>query len=91
MNYLTGEEILAIHSEIIDQTGGLHGVRDAGLLASILERPKTAFGGKEMHRGLFKKAAVYMEGLARYHVFTDGNKRTAIAAWLKKHCRKITR
>ena len=43
MIYLTGEEILVIHSEIIDQTGGSHGIRDIGLLQSIVEKPKIHF------------------------------------------------
>lgn len=80
MRYLEGEEVLFIHSEIIDRTGGAHGVRDVGLFLSILERPKTAFGGNEMYPKVFEKAAVYCEGFARYHVFVDGNKRTAMAA-----------
>lgn len=80
MKYLTGEEILALHSDIIDQTGGTHGIRDAGLFVSIVEKPKMEFGGKELHPGTFKKAAVYLESLANYHVFLDGNKRTAFAS-----------
>lgn len=76
MKYLTAEEILVIHSEIIDKTGGLHGIRDAGLLISIIEKPKSKFGGKELYKGIFKKASVYLESLVNYHVFTDGNKRT---------------
>lgn len=80
MKYLTGEEILVIHSEIIDETGGLHGIRDAGLLISIVARPKTAFGGRETYKTVFEKAAVYLESLAKYHIFVDGNKRTAIVA-----------
>ncbi len=74
------EEILVIHSEIIDKTGGLHGTRDAGLLMSIAEKPKSKFGGKELYKGIFKKAAVYLESLAQYHVFIDGNKRTGAAS-----------
>lgn len=80
MKYLTAEEILVIHSEIIDQTGGAHGVREVGLLKSIIERPKSAFGGQEMYEGVFKKAAVYMEAIVQYHVFLDGNKRTSISS-----------
>lgn len=80
MNYLSGEEILVIHSEIIDQTGGLHGVRDIRLLQSITEKPKMQFGGKELYEGVFQKAAVYLESIAKYHAFVDGNKRTAIAS-----------
>ena len=76
MKYLTAEEILVIHSEIIDKTGGLHGTRDAGLLMSIVEKPKSKFSGKELYKGIFKKAAAYLESLVQYHVFTDGNKRT---------------
>lgn len=71
---------MIIHALIIDETGGSHGVRDVGLLASLTERPKAKFGGKEQYRGVFNKAAVYLDSLARYHVFIDGNKRTAIAA-----------
>lgn len=38
------------------------------------------FGGRELYRGVFQKAAVYVQSLAQYHVFVDGNKRTAVAA-----------
>lgn len=80
MKYLTAEEILIIHAEIIEATGGLHGVRDTGLLLSTAERPRMMFGGKELYRGVYRKAAVYVDSLAKHHMFVDGNKRTAIAA-----------
>ena len=76
MKYLTAEEILVIHSEIIDETGGMHGVRDIGLLMSIAEKPKSRFSGKELYEGVFQKAAIFLESLVQYHVFIDGNKRT---------------
>jgi death on curing protein len=79
MIYLTGEDVLIIHSEILDATTGAHGVRDTGLLLSIIEKPKITVGGKDAYRTVFEKAAVYVESTARYHVFIDGNKRTAIA------------
>ena len=80
MKYLTGEEILVIHSEIIDQTGGLHGIRDSNLFISIVEKSKSKFGGKELYSGVLNKAAVYFESFASYHVFMDGNKRIAFAS-----------
>lgn len=80
MKYLSGEEVLIIHSEIIDQTGGMHGIRDSGLFISIIEKPKARFGGKELYEGIYQKAAVYLESLARYHIFIDGNKRIGIGA-----------
>ena len=80
MQYLSAEDILVIHSEIIDKTGGIHGVRDVGLLASIAEKPKSKFGGKELYKGIFQKCATCLESLISYHVFVDGNKRTGVAA-----------
>lgn len=80
MKYLTPQDILVVHSEIVDATGGSHGIRDIGLLISATERPKTSFYGKEAYQTVFEKAAVYVESLESYHVFIDGNKRTGIAA-----------
>ncbi|HEV8666566.1 MAG TPA: type II toxin-antitoxin system death-on-curing family toxin [Candidatus Paceibacterota bacterium] len=79
MRYLTAEEILATHDKLIEQIGGSLGVREENLLLSIAERPKTSFGGQEQFPTLFIKAAVYLESVATYHVFVDGNKRTALA------------
>lgn len=80
MKYLSGEEILIIHSQIIDETTGSHGLRDLGLFLSIIEKPKASFGGKDLYLDLFAKAAVYLEAIAKYHVFIDGNKRTSFVS-----------
>lgn len=77
MRYLTGEDILAIHERLLEETGGSAGIRDIGLLYSIVEKPKTSFGGQEMYPGIHLKAAACLEALTNYHVFVDGNKRTA--------------
>ena len=37
-NYLTVEDILAIHAHQIDTYGGSHGIRDPGLLEAALFR-----------------------------------------------------
>ena len=79
MRYLAAEEILVIHSKIVEKTGGAHGVRDVGLLASSASRPQMEFGGKELYKGLFAKAGAYIDSLAKHHVFIDGNKRTALS------------
>ena len=76
--YFTAQEILVIHALIVDEIGGTPGLRDLHLLQSLIERPKTAFGGKDMHPSVFAKAAVYLESLSQYHVFVDGNKRTSL-------------
>lgn len=79
MRYLTVKEILVIHARLIDETGGLHDVRDLNLLGSLVERSKMQFGGEELYSGVFRKAAAYFESCAYHHIFTDGNKRTAVA------------
>ena len=78
MRYLSAEEILALHDRLIETIGGSLGVREENLLRSIAERPKASFGGQEKFPSLFLKAAAYLEAIATYHVFVDGNKRTSI-------------
>lgn len=80
MVYLDGEEVLRLHKVVIDFAGGSHGVRDAELLLSILISPKQSFGGQPVYPDVWHKAAVYLEKFAKFHVFVDGNKRTALAA-----------
>lgn len=81
--YLSAETILVLHSEIVDATGGSHGVRDIGLLAAIADKPKATFGGNDLYPDFFIKAAVYLESIVNYHVFIDGNKRTGITVCVR--------
>ena len=78
MKYLSAEDVLAVHDRVIEETGGSLGVREHGLLRSIAERPKATFAGIEQFPDIFEKAAAYLEAIATYHVFMDGNKRTAL-------------
>lgn len=78
--YLTAEQVLFLHSRLIAETGGGHGIRDLGMLLSALGRPQATFDEKELYPDLFSKAAALMDSLVRNHPFVDGNKRTAITA-----------
>jgi death-on-curing protein len=80
VKYLSPEQVLFIHSRIIDATGGAHGLRDIGLLQSAVSRPRATFNGKDLYKDLFHKAAAVMQSLAVDHPFIDGNKRTAITS-----------
>jgi death-on-curing protein len=80
MNYLTPEQVLFIHSRLVTETGGSHGVRDLGLLESAVARPRATFDGKELYPDLFTKAAALMDSLINNHPFVDGNERTGITA-----------
>lgn len=68
----------AIHRRQIAEHGGLDGLRDAGLLTSALERPKTLPAYGDPAPDLAALAAAYSWGVARNHPFADGNKRTAL-------------
>jgi death on curing protein len=80
MKYLTAEQVLFIHSRIVAETGGSHGVRELGLLESAVARPQVTFEGKELYCELFTKAAALMFSLINNHPFMDGNKRTGVTA-----------
>jgi death on curing protein len=47
--FLTLEDVLALHDELIQRYGGAPGLRDAGLLETALAMPQTGFGGQYFH------------------------------------------
>jgi len=72
--YLTIDEVLHIHRELIRVFGGAPGVRDMGLIESALLRPQTGY-----YSDLIEEAAALWESLAMNHGFVDGNRRVAYA------------
>jgi death-on-curing protein len=76
--WLSPQLILAIHDEQLAEHGGSTGLRDAGLLDSALARPLNRAGYGEPD--IAELAAVYALGIAKNHLFVDGNKRTAFVA-----------
>ena len=77
MQYLSTDEILAIHEELINEFGGIHGIRDVGLLYSAIYRPQASFAGEDLYSSIFDKSAALIHSLLLNHPFIDGNKRTA--------------
>lgn len=75
VHFLTVDEVLAIHSSLLERFGGPPGVRDPGLLESALHRPRTGY-----YRDLAGMAAAMFESLLMNHPFIDGNKRVAFFA-----------
>lgn len=80
INFLSLDEILAIHYDQINRYGGAHGVHDFNLLISAASRLQASFGGCDLYPNLFSKAAALIHSLVLNHPFVDGNKRTAIAS-----------
>jgi death on curing protein len=78
--FLSPEQVLFLHSRLIEETGGEHGVRDLNLLLSATGRPQASFDGEDLYPSIFHKTAALMDSLVRNHAFVDGNKRTAITS-----------
>ncbi len=72
---LTKEQVLMLHGQLIEATGGSKGVRDEGMLESALFKPFQSFGGKELYPDIQAKAAQLCYGLVKNHAMVDGNKR----------------
>ncbi|MDO8261503.1 MAG: type II toxin-antitoxin system death-on-curing family toxin [Candidatus Magasanikbacteria bacterium] len=83
MRYLTPNNVIQIHFEIVDATGGLHGLRDAGLLESAVMRPQSSFDGEDLYPTLELKAAALVHSLLLNHMFADANKRTATVSMIE--------
>ncbi len=47
---LTKEQILLLHAQLIETTGGSDGIRDMGLFESALESPFQSYGGEELYQ-----------------------------------------
>jgi death on curing protein len=77
--WLEIDDICAIHSEIIAESGGTPGILNEGALESTLNKPRNLY-----HYGddvtLYQLAASYGYGLVKNHCFVDGNKRIALIA-----------
>jgi death-on-curing protein len=72
--YPTVAEAMLMHRLLIEEFGGLHGLRDPGLLESAIFRPQIGY-----YDDLIHEAAALMESLANNHAFLDGNKRISFA------------
>ncbi len=70
--YPTVAEVIETHRLLIEEFGGLHGIRDRGLLESAVFRPRIGYYGN-----LIEEAAALMESLTNNQAFLDGNKRVA--------------
>lgn len=82
MKLLTKRQIILLHDQLIDETGGAHGIRDEGLLESAVLTPMQTFEGTELFPSVEEKAARLGYGLVKNHAFVDGNKRIGAHAML---------
>ena len=76
--WINRQALVLLHDESLAIHGGATGLRDEGLFESALARPEnlSAYGTPDV----FECAAAYAFGLAKNHLFVDGNKRAAFLA-----------
>jgi len=77
--WINRRALLLLHAETLAEHGGFSGMRDEGLLASTLARPRNHFAYKK-NCDLADLATAYAFGLSQSHPFQDGNKRAAFLA-----------
>ena len=75
VQFLSLDEVSAIHERLVEAFGGTPGVRDPGLLESALYRPQCGY-----YESLEEMAAALFESLLINRAFHDGNTRAAFFA-----------
>ena len=78
MRYITVSEVLDTYQHVMQQSGGLVGIRDLGALKSAIAQPYMTFD-QELYPSLASKAAALGFSIIQNHPFADGNKRTGHA------------
>ena len=82
MKVLQKSHVIMLHEQLIEATGGSHGIRDDSMLESALATPFQSYGGIQAYPSLQQKAARLCYGLVKNHPFIDGNKRIGAHAML---------
>ena len=77
--FLRLEAIIALHAELIAESGGSHGLRDAGLLESATSRAENKVN-YDPEATVGEVGASLSWGLIKNHAFLDGNKRIGLGA-----------
>jgi death-on-curing protein len=80
MTFLTVEQVIEIHAEVIRLHGGDPGIHDLGMVESAAYQPQATFGGQYLNPTLTDMATALGFSLTCNHGFKDGNKRVGFTA-----------
>ncbi|MCY3036297.1 MULTISPECIES: type II toxin-antitoxin system death-on-curing family toxin [Aerococcus] len=75
MNYIDIDFAINAHDYVIEEIGGLKGIKDPGQLESILIHIQN----DDYYPSFLDKLTHLVFSLVKFHMFNDGNKRTAIS------------
>lgn len=56
MTWIGVEDIILIHSKIIQKSGGIDGIRDRSCLESAVAAPMQSFGGQDFSLPMWKRS-----------------------------------
>ena len=82
MKILTKAQVLMLHEQLVNETGGSPGLRDEGLLESSSASPFQEFATFSPYPTIQQKAARLGFSLVMNHPYIDGNKRIGAHAML---------
>jgi death-on-curing protein len=82
IEYLSVDQVIALHRRAIELYGGLDGIRSEHQLASAVFQPQASAFGEDAYSSIAEKAAAYGYFLAESQSFIDGNKRAAALAMI---------
>ena len=75
MIWITADDVIQIHSRVIQRSGGMDGLRDRASLEAAVSAPMQSFGGQDLYPTTVEKIARLGYGPASNHAFVDDNKR----------------
>ena len=82
MKKLSIEQVIKLHTQIVELTGGTDGVREIGLLESAVESPFQSCFGEDLYPTIQEKGTRLGYVLIKNHCMLDGNKRIGVHAML---------
>ena len=74
-NYFNADQAIKTHDFIISESGGSHGIKDSGMIESVLEHMQNDFYYPDFET----KLTHLVYSINKNHSFNDGNKRSSIA------------
>jgi death on curing protein len=83
IRYLTRDELLDLHTFVIERYGGRMGIRSQDRLLAALNAPQQVMFGVELYPDLSSKIAALSFMLLKNRPFNGGNEATALLAILR--------
>ena len=71
MKYLYPNHVLFLHKQIIERSGSSGGVRDWSLLESAVYQPQQSFGGVDLYKDVWSKAAALAFSIAQQQIRSE--------------------